>query len=155
MTEESAVFHRDLNLQRPNIVGGAGVYLEDDQGRRYLDAVASAGVVGIGHGRTEIWDALQRAGEKVTFVYSGSMTHPWQERLAQSILSVGPPNMAAVYFVSGGSEANESALKLARQYFVERGKPQKYKMLARWQRYHGVTILCRLPRSRAAIQWCA
>src|SRR5262249_19937081 len=108
--------------------------------RRYLDASASAGVVGIGHGRTEIWDALAREGNRVTFVYNATFTHPWQEALAEAILAMAPKNMAGVYFVSGGSEANESAWKLARQYFVEQGKPQKYKAIARWQSYHGVTL---------------
>lgn len=122
------------------IVRGSGVYLEDDQGCRYLDGNASAGVVGVGHGRTEIARALAEAGDSVTFVYSGTFTHPWQEDLAKAILSISPDNMAAVYFVSGGSEANESAMKLARQHFVERGLPQKYKAIARWQSYHGVTM---------------
>lgn len=140
MLKKSAVFYRDFTVERPKIVRGSGVYLEDDQGRKYLDAVASSGVVGIGHGRTEIAKALHEAGDSVTFVYNGTFTHPWQESLADAILSISPSNMGGVYFVSGGSEANESALKLARQFFVERGKPQKYKAIARWQSYHGVTL---------------
>ncbi|MEW6266771.1 MAG: aminotransferase class III-fold pyridoxal phosphate-dependent enzyme [Thermodesulfobacteriota bacterium] len=140
MSKKSAVFRRDLKADPPKIVRGAGLYIEDDQGRKYLDGNASAGVVGIGHGRTEIAKALYEAGEAVTFVYSGAFTHPWAEGLAEAILSISPKNMAGVYFVSGGSEANESALKLARQYFVERCKAQKYKVMARWQSFHGVTI---------------
>jgi len=134
------VLYRDLNAERPTIVRGSGVYLYDSDGRRYLDGSASASVVGIGHGRTEIWEALAEAGDAVTFVYGSSFTHPWQEKLAHRILELAPANMAAVYFTSGGSEANESAWKLARQYFVETGKPQKYKAIARWQGYHGVTL---------------
>jgi len=140
MSEKTAVFHRDLNAERPCIVRGRGMILEDDSGRKYLDANASAGVVGIGHGRTEIAEALAEAGDAVTFVYSGAFNHPWQEQLASALLSVAPPSMGAVYFVSGGSEANETAIKLARQYHVERGKPQKHKLIARWQSYHGVTL---------------
>lgn len=140
MKNRSAVFYRDLNTQPPAIVRGEGVYLFDSSGRRYLDGSSSASVVGIGHGRTEIWDALAAAGDQVTFVYGATFTHPWQERLAAAILDMAPDNMAAVYFTSGGSEANESAWKLARQYFVERGQPQKYKAIARWQGYHGVTL---------------
>ncbi|NIA72270.1 aspartate aminotransferase family protein [Pelagibius litoralis] len=136
----SAVFYRDLTGAPPLILHGEGVYLEDADGRRYLDGSASASVVGIGHGRREIWDALAAEGGRVTFVYSGGFTHPWQERLAAAILDLAPANMAAVYFTSGGSEANESAWKLARQYFVEQGKHQKYKAIARWQSYHGVTL---------------
>ena len=140
MSNRSGVFYRNMAAKPTRIVRGSGVYLEDDQGRRYLDGNASAGVVGIGHGRTEIARALAEAGDSVTFVHNGTFTHPWQEDLATAILSVTPEGMAAVYFVSGGSEANETALKLARQHFVERGLPQKYKAIARWQSYHGVTL---------------
>ena len=141
MTAHPAVFPRDFKaLDRPTIVRGRGMVLEDDAGRRYLDANSSAGVVGIGHGRTEIAEAMAEAGETLTFVYGGAFNHPWQEKLASAVLSVAPAGMAAVYFVSGGSEANETAIKLARQYHVERGKPQKSKLIARWQSYHGVTL---------------
>ena len=140
MRNRPSIFYRDLNKQPPTIVRGEGVYLFDANGRRYLDGSSSASVVGIGHGRTEIWDALAAAGNSVTFVYGATFTHPWQEKLASAILDMAPANMAAVYFTSGGSEANESAWKLARQYFVERGQPQKYKAIARWQGYHGVTL---------------
>lgn len=140
MRSHSAVFYRDVNSTPPAIVRGEGVYIEDSTGRRYLDGSASAGVVGVGHGRTEIWDALAQEGRRVGFVYNATFTHPWQEQLATAVLDLAPDNMAGVYFVSGGSEANESAWKLARQYFVECGKPQKYKAIARWQSYHGVTL---------------
>lgn len=140
MRNRPPVFYRDLNKQPATIIRGEGVYLFDSTGRRYLDGSSSASVVGIGHGRTEIWNALAAAGDSVTFVYGATFTHPWQEKLAGAILDLAPANMAAVYFTSGGSEANESAWKLARQYFVERGQPQKYKAIARWQGYHGVTL---------------
>lgn len=136
----SGVLYRDLSRPPLSIVGGSGVYLEGADGRRYLDGNASAGVAGIGHGRSEIYQALAAAGARAGFVYGGSFTHPWQEELASAVLSVAPASMAAAYFVSGGSEANESALKLARQYFVERGRPQKFKAIARRQSYHGVTL---------------
>ena len=140
MRNGSAVFYRDLNVTPPVIVRGEGCYLEDSTGRCYLDGSASAGVVAIGHGRSEIFEALARAADTVPFVYNATFTHPWQEELAGRILDMAPAGMAGVYFVSGGSEANESAWKLARQYFVETGKPQKYKAIARWQSYHGVTL---------------
>lgn len=140
MAASSAVLYREVNSTPPSIVQGRGVYLEDAGGKRYLDGSASAGVVGVGHGRAEIWEALATEGRDVGFVYNATFTHPWQERLARAVLDIAPAGMAGVYFVSGGSEANESAWKLARQYFVERGKPQKYKALARWQSYHGVTL---------------
>ena len=136
----TSVFQRDYAVIQPRIVKGDGVFLYDDTGRRYLDAMGSAGVVGIGHGRTEVTRALADAGQSVTFVYGGAFSHPWQENLAASLLSVAPIGMSSVYFVSGGSEANETAIKLARQYHVERGEPQRYKLIARWQSYHGVTL---------------
>jgi adenosylmethionine-8-amino-7-oxononanoate aminotransferase len=140
MRNGSAIFYRDLNTTPPVIVRGEGCYLEDSTSRRYLDGSASAGVVAIGHGRAEIFEALARQGDKIPFVYNATFTHPWQEDLAGRILDMAPAGMAGVYFVSGGSEANESAWKLARQFFVETGKPQKYKAIARWQSYHGVTL---------------
>lgn len=140
MRNRSAVFYRDLNNVPPTIVRGEGCWIEDADGRRYLDASANAGVVAIGHGRTEIARALADAGDRVTFVYNANFTHPWQEELARALLDLAPPNMAGVYFVSGGSEANESAWKLARQYHVERGRPEKFKAIARRQSFHGVTL---------------
>lgn len=136
----SSVFYRDLHHPPPTIVGGRGCWIEDANGRRYLDASANAGVVAIGHGRTEIAEALAAAGERVTFVYNAVFTHPWQEQLADAILDLAPDNMAGVYFVSGGSEANESAWKLARQYHVERGRPAKFKAISRAPSFHGVTL---------------
>lgn len=140
MRNHSSVFYRDLSASPPRVVSGDGVYFTDSDGRKYLDGSASASVVSIGHGRTEIWDALAAEGNGVTFVYSAGFTHPWQEALGDAILKLAPQNMSSVYFTSGGSEANESAWKMARQYFVERGKHQKYKAIARWQSYHGVTL---------------
>jgi adenosylmethionine-8-amino-7-oxononanoate aminotransferase len=78
-------------LKSPMIVRGEGCHIEDAEGRRHLDASANAGVVAIGHGRTEIARALAGAGERVTFVYNASFTHPWQEELARSILDLAPP----------------------------------------------------------------
>ncbi|MER9353783.1 aspartate aminotransferase family protein [Mesorhizobium sp. M0514] len=134
------VFSRDYSVAPIRISRGEGVFLHGDDGRVYLDAMGSAGVVGIGHGRTEIARALAEAGDSVTFVYTAGFTHPWQEQLSASVLSVAPKGMASVYFVSGGSEANETAVKLARQYHLERGEPRRHKIITRWQSYHGVTL---------------
>ncbi|AGT10885.1 aminotransferase family protein [Paracoccus aminophilus] len=136
----SGVFSRDFAAEMPLVDHAEGVWIQTVDGQRYLDGMGSAGVIGIGHGRTEIYEALAGQGTKVSYVYTASFTHPWQEELSKSMLSVAPEGMSAVYFVSGGSEANETALKLARQYHVERGEPTRHKMLARWQSYHGVTI---------------
>jgi adenosylmethionine-8-amino-7-oxononanoate aminotransferase len=142
MPNGSSVLYRDLRGTPLTIARGSGVFVEDDRGRRYLDGNASAGVVAIGHGRTEIGQAIAAAGDALTFVYGGGFTHKWQEQLAEALRRVAPPGMAAVYFSSGGSEANETAIKLARQVQVERGRAQKHKVVARWQSYHGVTLAC-------------
>ena len=135
-----SVFSRDFAVEPIRIASGDGVYLKAEDGRRFLDGMGSAGVVGIGHGRTEILETAAREAHQITFVYTAGFTHPWQEQLSSSMLSVAPPNMASVYFVSGGSEANETAVKLARQYHLERGETRRHKIITRWQSYHGVTL---------------
>lgn len=140
MSEPSHVFHKDQSACPAQIVHGDGVWLQDETGRRFLDGSSSASVVAIGHGRTEIYEALAEAGQRVPFVYSASFTHRWQEELATGLIEMAPPPLSSVYFASGGSEAIETAWKLARQYFVETDRPQKYKAIARWQSYHGVTL---------------
>ena len=92
---------------------------------KYLDAVGGAAVVAIGHGVKEITDAVAKYGSDIPYAYATTFTHPWQEELARALVSIGPKNMAAVYFVSGGSEANETAMKMARQYFLQRGITSK------------------------------
>ena len=137
---ESAVFYRNLRNPLETIVRGEGVYLYDAAGRRYLDAVGGTSVVSIGHGVKEIYEAVGREAANITYAFSGHFTTRWQEELAQAILSVAPPDMAKVYFMCSGSEANETAVKMARQYHLHRGKPSKHKIIARWQSYHGITL---------------
>jgi len=136
----SAVFYRDLARPLPMISHGEGVYLFDTEGRRYLDAVGGAAVVAIGHGVREITDAIAEQGPALTYSYGATFTHRWQEELARRLLSIAPANMARVYFVSGGSEANETAIKMAREYFVHQGKLAKHKIISRWHSFHGVTL---------------
>jgi len=140
MGVESAVFYRNLKNPLETIVRGEGVYLYDAKGRRYLDAVGGTSVVSIGHGVKEIYEAVGREAANITYAFSGHFTTPWQEELARAILSVAPPDMAKVYFMCSGSEANETAVKMARQYHLHRGKPSKHKIIARWQSYHGITL---------------
>jgi adenosylmethionine-8-amino-7-oxononanoate aminotransferase len=137
---ESAVFYRNLKTPLEMIVCGEGVYLYDAKGRRYLDAVGGTSVVSIGHGVKEIYEAVGREAENITYAFSGHFTTRWQEELAEAILSVAPADMRKVYFMCSGSEANETAVKMARQYHLHRGKPKKHKIIARWQGYHGITL---------------
>jgi len=135
----SNVIHRDLTRTYKTIVRAAGCELWDDQGTRYLDAAGGAAVVTIGHGVAEITRALAEHAAQTSYVYGEAFSNPWQESLATTVLDLLGLS-GGVYFVSGGSEANETAIKLARQYHVERGRGEKYKVLSRWLSYHGVTL---------------
>jgi adenosylmethionine-8-amino-7-oxononanoate aminotransferase len=140
MTMESGVFYRNVRSSLATIVRGEGVYLYDSEGRRYLDAVGGTSVVSIGHGVKEIYEAVGRNTAEITYAFNGSFTTRWQEELAQAILSMAPAGMRKVYFMCSGSEANETAVKMARQYHLHRGKATKHKIIARWQGYHGITL---------------
>lgn len=134
------VFH--INWQRtfPVIDYAEGVYLYDKDGKRYLDAAGGVHVSSIGHGVAEVVQAMAEQARKCAFAFNVHFTTEPQMRLAERLIEVGPAGMAKVYFVSGGSEANEVALQVARQYFVQRGKTSKYRFVARWHSYHGSTM---------------
>lgn len=135
--QASHQIHRDLRSTPTTIIGGHGAWLHGDDGTHYLDAVAGAAVVSIGHGVEEIYQTL--ADLDPTYVYGEGFTTQWSEQFADELVDfIGSPFTSA-YLVSGGSEANETAVKLARQYHVERGEHSRHKIIARWQSYHGVT----------------
>jgi adenosylmethionine-8-amino-7-oxononanoate aminotransferase len=135
-----AVLYRDLKKTYPTIVRGEGVYLHDRDGRRYIDAAGGAAVVTIGHGVREVVRAIAEQAERVAYTYIAQFSNEPLERLAERITDLAPPGITKAYFVSGGSEAAETALKLVRQYHMLRGKPGKYRIVSRWQAYHGNTI---------------
>ena len=136
---QDSVFHRALKDKWQQISHGEGVYLFDTEGNRYLDACAGVHVVSIGHGVPEIAEAMRDQASKVSFTYSRFITQP-QIDLAQKIAAIAPGDLSRVFFISGGSEATESALKIARKYHLETGNPKKYKIVTRWQSWHGNTI---------------
>jgi adenosylmethionine-8-amino-7-oxononanoate aminotransferase len=140
MRRDDAVLYRDLKKTYPTIVRGEGVYLYDAEGRRYLDAAGGAAVVTIGHGVREVVQAMAEQAERVAYTYIAQFTNEPLQRLAERVIGLAPPGLSKVYFVSGGSEAAETALKLARQYHLLRGNPGKYRVVSRWQAYHGNTI---------------
>ena len=134
------VFYRDLEKKYPIIERAEGLYLYDDAGNRYLDFGSGIGVVNIGYNVPEINEAMAVQANKTSFVYSAPFTTKAQIRLSRKIIDMSPEGMSKVLLVSGGSVAMESAIKLARQYHIERGNPSKYKIIARWTGYHGNTV---------------
>jgi hypothetical protein len=136
----SNVFHRNPRAALPLAVAGEGVYLIDAQGRRYLDASGGAAVSCLGHGHPRIVAAIQRQAGELAYAHSSFFTTQAAEDLADTLIDGAPGDLSSVYFVSGGSEAVEAALKMARQYFVEIGQPQRHLFIARRQSYHGNTL---------------
>ncbi len=134
------IFPRHSKLNAPVAVGGEGIYLIDSTGKRYLDGSGGAAVSCLGHGDAEITAAIKAQLDQLAFAHTGFFTSEPAEKLADLLIDHAPGDLDRVYFVSGGSEATEAAIKLARQYFVEKGEPQRGRIIARKQSYHGNTI---------------
>jgi adenosylmethionine-8-amino-7-oxononanoate aminotransferase len=134
------VFHRSLRQQYPVAVRGDGMYLVDADGKRYLDACGGAAVSCLGHSDTTVIDAIKTQLDRLPYAHTSFFTNEPMEALADELIASAPAGMSHVYFVSGGSEAMEAALKLARQYFIEVGQPQRRHVIARLQSYHGNTL---------------
>ncbi|MGB7435094.1 MAG: aspartate aminotransferase family protein [Candidatus Acidiferrum sp.] len=141
--KSSSLFSRNLRKHYPIAVSGDGCWITDAQGRRYLDASGQAAVVSIGHGVQEIGRAMAEQASRIAFAHTTQFHSEPAEKLAARVLEIAPRNFrngGRVYFVSGGSEATETAIKLARQYFLESNQPSRYRVLARRQSYHGSTL---------------
>ena len=136
----TSVFHRNPRETYPVAVRGEGAYLLDRDGKRYLDASGGAAVSCLGHSDAAVIEAIRRQLEKLPFAHTSFFTNEPMEALADVLLSRAPRPLEKAYFVSGGSEAIEASLKLARQYFVEKGEPQRRHVIARRQSYHGNTL---------------
>jgi adenosylmethionine-8-amino-7-oxononanoate aminotransferase len=136
----SHVFHRDPRLKYPVAVRGEGAYLYDRDGKRYLDASGGAAVSCLGHSDAAVVKAIQEQLARLPFAHTSFFTNEPMEALADALIARAPKSFDKVYFVSGGSEAIEAALKLARQYFVEQGEPQRAHIIGRRQSYHGNTL---------------
>ncbi len=134
------VFHRHTLTNYPTADRGEGCYIFDASGKKYFDGSCGAAVSSLGHNNAEVGQAMRAQLDKIAFAHTGFFTNEPMERLADFLTSKAPKNLDRVYFVSGGSEAVEGAMKMARQYFLEIGKPQKSKVIARWQSYHGNTL---------------
>ena len=134
------VFHRHLHVTPPTAVAGHGVYLVDQDGKQYIDASGGAAVSCLGHGHPAVLAAMHAQIDSLAYAHTSFFTTDVAERLADQLVKTAPDSLNHVYFVSGGSEAMEAALKMARQYFVEIGAPQRTKFIARRQSYHGNTL---------------
>ncbi|MGX6566994.1 aspartate aminotransferase family protein [Cupriavidus necator] len=134
------VFHRNPRQKLPVAVAGQGIELIDSEGRRYLDASGGAAVSCLGHGHPRVIEAIKSQLDTIAYAHTSFFTTEVSETLAETLAQATPGELDHVYFVSGGSEAVESALKLARQYFVEAGQPSRRHFIARRQSYHGNTL---------------
>ena len=138
---ETHVLYRDLARDYPLIVHGEGCWLVDDRGRRYLDGCGGAYVACLGHGVPEVVEAVAEQIRRVAFVSGMSFTNEAAEALADELAELALGDLDRFYFLSSGSDAIEAALKLARQYWVERGRPAKARLIALTPSYHGNTLL--------------
>ena len=138
---DTNVFFRKLTTRYPLVVRGEGCWLYDADGRGYLDACGGAFVSSLGHGVREIADAMADQARRLAYVSGASMTHEAVEELSAELAALAPGDLDRVYPLSSGSDAIEAALKLARQYWVDSGRPAKHKIIALAPAYHGNTLL--------------
>ncbi len=134
------IFPRHTKAVLPTAVSAEGCYFTDQSGKRYLDGSGGAAVSCLGHGDKEIITAIKKQLDEVAYAHTGFFTSEPAERLADMLIDKAPDGLDRVYLVSGGSEAVEAAIKLARQYYVERGEHSRSRVIARKQSYHGNTL---------------
>jgi adenosylmethionine-8-amino-7-oxononanoate aminotransferase len=143
MTKSSALFPRNFRKDLPIAVRGEGSWIFTNDGQRLLDASGQAAVVSIGHGVAEIGHAMAAQASQIAFAHTTQFHSASAEKLAERLLALAPANFhdgGRVYFTSGGSEATETAIKLARQYWLERGESKRFRVVSRRQSYHGSTL---------------
>lgn len=136
------VFYRDLHRDYPVLERGDGVYLYDVAGKRYIDGSAGALVCSLGHGHREVAEHMRTQAARLEFVPIARFTHGPQVELAARLVALAGPGLPYSYFVSGGSEAVETAIKMARQYHTEKGHPGRFLVIGRQPAYHGNTLAC-------------
>src|SRR6266436_2232930 len=143
MSNNPALFPRNFHRKFPVAIRGEGCWLFSEDGRKFLDASGQAAVVNIGHGVAEIGRAMAEQSTQLVFAHTTQFHSEPAEQLAQRLLALAPPNFRSggrVYFTSGGSEATETAIKLARQFHLESGQSSRYRVVSRRQSYHGSTL---------------
>ncbi|MFM9849843.1 MAG: aspartate aminotransferase family protein [Hyphomicrobiaceae bacterium] len=134
------ILHRSLAHRYPVAESGRGLIIRDAEGKEYIDASGGAAVSCLGHGHPDVLAAMHAQLDKLAYAHTSFFTTAVAEDLAEDLVAHAPPGISHVYFLSGGSEAMEAALKMARQYFVEIGQPQRRHFIARRQSYHGNTL---------------
>ena len=136
----SRVFQRFMKSPYPKAVSGEGPYIIADDGKRYIDAASGAGVSSMGYNDREITLAIADQVQSLAYVYNAYFTTEPAERLADALVEMTPKGLDRVFFGSGGSEYMDGALKMAMQYFIDKGEPQRRRFIARRQSYHGCTV---------------
>jgi adenosylmethionine-8-amino-7-oxononanoate aminotransferase len=136
----SRILHRSLRQTPPVAIGGEGIYLVDSEGKTYIDASGGAAVSSLGHRHPDVIAAMHAQIDRCAYAHTAFFTTEVAEQLADRLVAQAPAGIGGVYLVSGGSEAMETALKLARQYFVEGGEEQRTLFISRRQSYHGNTL---------------
>jgi adenosylmethionine-8-amino-7-oxononanoate aminotransferase len=134
------ILHRQTGHTYPVAAGGRGVLIRDADGKEYIDASGGAAVSCLGHAHPDVLAAMHAQLDRLAYAHTSFFTTQVAEELADDLVAHAPAGLGHVFYVSGGSEAVEAALKLARQYFVERGEPQRRYLIARRQSYHGITL---------------
>jgi adenosylmethionine-8-amino-7-oxononanoate aminotransferase len=141
VSQSTHVLPLEFNRRYPVVVRGEGVWVEDASGKRYLDAMSGGSMAAtLGHGRRDIIAAAHAQAEKLAYVHNERLTNPAQEELAHELAEVAPEGFTRVRFVTGGAEANEMALQIARRYHVDRGEPKRWQVISPAQAYHGPTM---------------
>jgi adenosylmethionine-8-amino-7-oxononanoate aminotransferase len=133
------VLHRSIAHQYPTAVSGRDIFIRDATGKEYIDASGGAAVSCLGHSHPDVIAAMRAQLDHLEYAHTSFFTTQAAEELADDLVARAPAGLDHVFFVSGGSEAIEAALKLGRQYFVERGEPERRYLIARRQSYHGIT----------------
>ena len=146
------VFYRAMNHPRPMIARGEGIYLYDESGKRYIDGSGGPLVVNVGHGRSEIVEAMTAQAAAAAYVHALMFTSEPLEQYAAELAAVVPLPKPRFYFLSSGSEVVEGAIKLARQIQMARGEGKRHIILSRWQSYHGMTLGALAVSGRAGLR---